>query len=239
MSAMMNKYLASHDEERRLAHRQELKRAIAENQVKADRIAELRGIVAKLNADSDIAANEHSAAAGVLQAELDALDQEHVDAILASKQSPAKALERRGEILNELAKLNTELELRCEANKRSIQPIEKQIHDLSIELAQGATLKSKLVDLASPEVRRKRLLNSHRLRVADMSLQECNRMVGILLDNMAPHKENAKRGFNVSSDKAITQAKLSDWQFVLSAVQAEIAELRDTDREIEAESLFE
>lgn len=235
----INRYLAGADEERRLAHRQELKRAIAENQVKADRIAELRGIVAKLNADSDIAANEHSAAAGVLQAELDALDQEHVDAILASKQSPAKALERRGEILNELARLNQALELRCEANKRSIQPIEGEIHRLTIAVAEGATLKSKLCVLASPEVRRKRLLNSHRLRVADMSLQECNRMVGILSNNLASHNENAKRGFDVSSDQAITQAKLSDWQFVLAAVQAEIAELREADKEIERESLFE
>lgn len=235
----LNKFLASHDDERRLAHRSELKRKLAEIQVKRTRIAELQTIVGKLNADSEQAAAEHSVAAGVLQAELDGLDEEHVDALMVGKQTPAKSLARRGEILNELAKLNQNLELRCEANRRSVQPIQNDIDKLRVEIAEGASLNNRLADLASVEIRRKRLLNGFRLRIAEIGLKESQRLVSASKHNVDIVEENARRGFPVGSELSVAQAKLSDWQFVEKAYQAEMREIQENDRSIEAEALAE
>ena len=75
----MNMYTAGSDEERRLAHRQELKTRLAEMSVAKSKLADLRDIVAKLDADSDEATEQHAAETHKIQVELQGLDKEHVE----------------------------------------------------------------------------------------------------------------------------------------------------------------
>lgn len=222
------------DEERRLAIRQELKRKLAEAEVKRQRVAELQAIVDKLAADSDAAADEHSEAASKLQDELDELDQAHVSAILAGKTSPAKAMTRRREILDELASLNQALETRCEANKRATLPITRDIDKLQMELAEGSAIKSQLASLCSVETRQQRLLNSHRLQFLTHAMNDARRMAAITRVNV-DRATIEKRGDAVT----IQRAKSEDYESMVVVYAKEIAAIHANDKAIEAKALAE
>lgn len=227
------------DEERRLAHRDELKRKLAEQQVMRERITELEKVVAKLDADSDAAASEHQETAGKLQSELDALDEEHVTAILAGKSAPAKSLKRRTEILESLTELNRDLESRCEANKRSAKPIRREINKLRLDLAQGAAIASKLANICSPETRRERLWNGLRMRMADAMLNEAERVAGVITKNIAIAKDNIRRRIPAQDDLTVANTKLADWQHVISECKSELARIRENDHAIQAKAISE
>lgn len=227
------------DTERRAARRQELKRKLAETEVKKTRLAELQTIIGKINADSDAAAAEHSEAAGALQAELDGLDAQHVDAILAGEKTPDKALKRRGEILNELAKLNQTLEVRCESNRRSVTPLERQRELLSREIAKTATLKNDLAALCDDATRRGRKLVEHRLQVAQAGLRDCQRSVAIFQHNQEVCTLNKRNGFSVADEIAIADRHLADWLWMRERYEQQIRELHDEDRHLAARALAE
>lgn len=235
----MNANLYTIDEERREAHRQELKRKLAETEVKKERLRELEDIAKRLDADSDAAAAEHSAAADELQSELDKLDEQHVDALLIGKTSTSKAMQRRGEILQALADLNTQLEIRCEANKHSKRPIASQIHAITMDIALTAADKSKLVDLASAKTRQARLLNSLQMKAAQIALAEAKRCVDVNSHNLSLAEDHIRRRIPAAEDKAIATVKLEDWRFVYNACQAEIQRLKKNDEAIQATALAE
>jgi hypothetical protein len=238
MSAM-NPFLATADPERHQAHRHELKRKLAEIGLAKLKLVELESIVRKLNDDSDAAANEHQIVATRLQAELDHLDTEHVDCVMSGKASPAAAMERRRAVMAELAELNTALEFRCECNRRSITPIQREWESTRMQTASEGAVRNELASLCSAETRRRRLLNEHRLRVANSGLQAAQRAVGIHQENLRRCELNTQNGFNVATEKQIALERLGDSQFVLKAFEQELAEIHAADREIEAAALAE
>lgn len=226
------------DDERRLAHRSELKRKLAEIAVKKDRIRELNAIVTKLNADSDAAADEHQSAAGALQAELDKLDAEQIDNVLAGTVVPAKSTKRRGEILQRLADLNQTLEMRCEANRRSVEPLERQIDQLRTDTTGEAASRKRLADLASPETRRQKLFVNLKLRAGELMLAEAKRMVTTLTHNADIRRENARRGYG-GDDALITTTRLSDWQSIADECEEQMTRLHSESRAVERTALAE
>lgn len=229
-----NKYLASHDEERRLARRGELKRTLAELAVKRDRVAELQRVVAALDADSDTKADEHSAAAERLQTELAGLDAAHVDTLLAGGKPNAEVTTRRAEILAELARLNATLELHCESNKRAAAPIRKEIEQLRAEVGAGQIVENHLRDLASPAVRQKQIYAELLSKAAAMMASRAGRAVAIFEQNVGICELNGD-----SQGKAINEAKLADWQAVALMVGNEAGRAHTMSREALREGLAE
>ena len=229
-----NAFLMQADEERRLAHRQEIKRAIAGMQVKRARIEELRSIVAKLNADSEAAAETHSVDATRLQSELDRLDEQQIEAVMAGKATPAKSLQRRGEILTELSSLNTALELRCEANRRSIHPLEKQIRELQAETSTSESLKNRLTDLCSVDLRRRRMFCEMRLQFCNVMLKESQRLVAVHSHNTKALEANGN-----GEKQRITSARQSDAEAVSRMVSTELQELHQESARLQAEATAE
>lgn len=236
MSTLLNGniFTMQADDERRLAHRGEIKRALAEIAVRKQRIAELQNIVKRLDADSETAADSHSEQAGRLQEELKGIDQQHVHCILGSTELPAKVVERRSAILDEIVQLNRLLEDRCESNKRASVPIKREIQELTMQVTSEGALKNQLAALCSPELRRKRLANGHRMKFAIGAADDAARMVAIFRHNTEVHQLSR----NVT-DEAIAKVRLADWQAVAAECQAEVQRLRDADVTIEAEALAE
>lgn len=229
-----NRFLASQDEERRLARRAELKRELAALAVKRERVAELSRVVAALDADSDARADEHSAAAGRLQTELAELDSKHVDAILAGRSLAAAEAARRAEILGELAKLNAALELACEANKRAASPIRREIEKLRAEVATHQAVENRLRDLASAEVRQRAAFASLLNSAVELMAGQADRRVGIAKANVDICEANGD-----TTERAIHEAKLADWQAVLAMVGDEAKRARSIAQEATREAIAE
>jgi hypothetical protein len=211
------------DEERRLALRGELKRELAEFAVLRIRIADLRLIIAALADDSDQAAEQHAIAAGALQTELDRLDELHVQAVLSGKQLAAKAVQRRAEILGELASLNMALEMRCEANTRATLPLEQQIFDLTQKIATEQSTENSLSSLCSVGMRREQALNQHRLQLASAGLASAIRMVE----------------FHRTSAGEIAVVRRADAEALVKAVEAEIRDFHAKAGQLRQQALDE
>jgi hypothetical protein len=180
---MHNRYLIDQDPERVAARRLEIKRALAQRELNRQRITELNEIVRKLDADSDDAAEQHGIAAGKLQEELDRLDSEHVDGILSGKTASQKSIQRRTQILGELAELNTALETRCEANRRSKQPFLKQVEQLRSEIAGASSLESELLQLCGSKWRVAQVID-------ELSIQGARSLLNEALRRQAIHQKN-------------------------------------------------
>jgi hypothetical protein len=230
----MTRFLAHLDDERRLAHRSEKKRKIAALSVKRDRITELEAIIRRLNQDSETAAESHQIDAGRLQSELDTLDEQQVQCVLAGKPTPEKALKRRSEILSELAQLNNVLEMRCEANRRSIQPLQKQVESLRLEVAERQALQNQLIGLASVEIRRQRLFNDLKQRSAVALSNEIQRRLAIAERNVDVSRTNKN-----DEDLAIHSAQLEDYRWMLTQVASETAAIRATEEQLIQQALSE
>ena len=230
----INKFLV--DDERRQAHRLELKRRLAELDVKRNRIAELREIVAKLNADSDAAANDHSEVAGELQAELDRLDADHIQALLDDNLPAPKAMQRRREILQQLSERNQSLELRCEANRRSAQPLEKQICELQMELALEGATKNKLIDLCSAELRRRKIANGIRLKLSEAALRDCDRTIEIFSHNYSLHE---LQGDEKTTRAEINRVRLEDYREVRKEFESALGDAHNESAELQRLALTE
>jgi len=229
-----NAFLMQADPERRLAHRQEIKRALAEITVKKTRLAELRDIIAKLNADSDRAAGQHSEAAGRLQTELDELDAQQIEHVLAGKSSPPKAIERRRQILDELTSLNQILETTCEANRRSSRPLGSQISALVMQTTAESALQNALLSLCSVELRQKIAFISLRGRAANFMLQELQRLAGIQRHNLdlSVSQKNSR-------DILIHKAKLADTLAQIALCNGELLVINQEIAKLQAEALAE
>lgn len=229
-----NIFLMQADPERRLAHRREIKRALAEIEVKKCRIVELRSIIQKLGDASDRAADEHGTAAGRLQGELDELDRQHIESILEDTSSPPEAIQRRRQILDELTELNRTLETTCEANKRAAKPLERQIHTLIMASTSEGALRNQLVSLCSVAMRRKMKLCELKLQLASAGAKEAQRLASTI--------EHNKKicGLNHDCTGATIQSiKLSDAESLVSAMQAEIGELHEEAARLQAAVLAE
>lgn len=186
---MVNKFLIDEDPERAAARRLEIRRALAQRELNRQRIDELNAIVKKLDDDCDAADEEHSIATGKLQSELDELDEQHVDGILSGKPSSKKSLQRRSEILTELASLNTQLETRCEANRRSILPFRKQIEQLRTEVAKSSPLESELLALGGQAVRVEQTISELEIQGTKVMLNEALRRQEIYKSNLSNQKD--------------------------------------------------
>lgn len=221
-----NRYLAGQDPERDAARRLEIKRDLAKRQLNQQRICELQAIARKLDDDCDTAASEHAVSAGVIQSELDRLDAEHVDLIVAGKTSSAKSLQRRSAILAELASLNMQLQTRCEANKRSKIPLEKQIFALRSEVAAAATLENQLQQLAGPDYRVKQVIDELTIQAAKIALGEAMRREAIHAANYAKDEAWDKEHRRGTPDEQtiIHAAKLADAKRVCAHFQSSFNE---------------
>ncbi|MDZ4686692.1 MAG: hypothetical protein SH850_16595 [Planctomycetaceae bacterium] len=180
----------------------------------------LRDIVSKLNADSDAAAESHSAAASLLQSELDALDAAQIETVLAGRATPTEAISRRRQILDQLAELNRNLETVCEGNRRAAQPVEKQIDDLRMQTTNEGAFRNRLVTLASREAQQKLMLNGLRLLAADSVRKELQRLIDIHEKNVVISRKNRN-----GDDILIHQTKLADCEAVAGLNAAEITAL--------------
>lgn len=229
-----NKFLMQSDDERRLAHRREIKLALASISVKKSRIAELKDIVQKLSDDSDKAADEHGTAAGLLQSELDALDAEQIESVLAGTPSPPEAIQRRRAILDELNELNRVLEVACEGNRRAARPIEKQIHETLMATTAEGALRNQLTSLCSVSLRRKQMLCGHKLQLANAGLREATRIAGAIAHNGKICTLN-----HDSTGVAIASVRQADAEALVSAMQAEITALHAEAARLQAEALAE
>lgn len=227
-----NKYLI--DEERRLAHRGELKRKLAASGVKKSRLAELEEMITRLDRDSDAAADEHQAAAGKLQSELDQLDELHISALLANEVPDQQLISRRREILERLQKLNSDLELRAEANRRAAIPFRRQWEALRSEIAAEQTLSSSLTDLCSPEKRQAMLISDLRLKAAQMTQGEADRLIRILSANIEIDELNRD-----GEQKRIHETRLTDWQAVRESCRQAVAQAERASQAARAEAMAE
>ncbi len=208
------------DNEKRLAYRTEIKKSLAEIAVKKHRIVDLQNIVAKLDRDSDDAADSHSQSASVLQSELDKLDAEHIKAVMADKELPEVSLAKRRAILDELTELNQSLESRCEANRRSAAPIKKQISELASEVSSESTLRNHLRRLCSPELRRRRFANDLRLKFANAAVGECQRLISIYKANYESCSEGSRER------AAIFKTQKTDHEEILAELLRDVAKLQ-------------
>jgi hypothetical protein len=238
MSAI-NKFLVDSDNERRLAHRAELKRKIAESSLKKLKLEELRAVVSKLNADSDQAAFEHEQAAAPIQAELDQLDQQHIDDTLAGQKASPGTFARRAELLDKLTELNRTLESRCEANRRAAAKVERDIHVASVDLAADATLESRLAELCSVEIRREKVLAELLVKSAAMAVAESDRVLGIYQANMRLLDDNVARGFSRDDEYRIHKAQMDDALWVAAQVRQRHSEALQAQRDVHRRAMAE
>jgi hypothetical protein len=209
------------DAERTAAHRVELRRAIATLEVKILRLKELQDVVSKLNADSEAAAEEHAIAAGKLQAELDSLDRQQVDAVMAGKPTPAEVIARRVQILDELAEANRRLEARCEGNRRAAAPFGEQTINLARETAGINSLRNKLVDLCSDDTRRRIAFNEMKIQMASAGAKEASRRAAHIDHNLKLHLRQKQ-----TRDAEIETVRLADAKALVESMQAEIVALQ-------------
>jgi hypothetical protein len=229
-----NLYLMQGEQERRLSFRNQIKRELAKITVAKSRMSELGAIVARLQADSDAAADAHQRDAVLLQAELKAIDQKHVDAVLAGTELPQKQVERRAEILNEIQTLNRVLDDRCQANRRAIEPLEREIEQLRATITSEQALKNELSKLCSNALRRRRLFIAHQMRFCELMKREADKNVQVLTEHVGTSQRNKD-----TSGEMIDQLKLDDWRFVAGECHREMARLHEADRQVEAEALSE
>lgn len=229
-----NPFALQLDPERHAAHRREIKRAIAEISVKKLSIVELKNIVQKLNDDSDKAAGEHGVEAARLQGELDELDRQQIEHVLASTTTPPKEMMRRRLILDELTELNRTLEVRCEANRRASGPIEQQINTLSRDITSEGALRNQLVSLASAAIRRKMKVCELKLQLANAGVKEAQRLAGTIEYNGQISKVNHDH-----SAAAVASVRLDDAKAVVEMMQREIGEIHAESARLQAEAMAE
>lgn len=229
-----NKFTIQADPERRLAYRAEIKRQLAKYVVTKTRISELRDIIARLQADSEAAADSHQRDAATLQAELKSIDQKHVDAVLAGTELPQKQVERRSQILNEIQTLNRVLDDRCQTNKRAIQPLEREVAELRQALVDETALRNELGKLCSNDLRRRRLFVEHQMRFCDFMAKEAAKNVEVLRGRVEVDQRNKD-----SQGELIDSLRLEDWKFVSLQCGREMQRLRELDQSLEQEALAE
>jgi hypothetical protein len=222
------------DPERRAAHRLEIRRALAHIEVRKSRIAELREIVKKLEADSENAADQHSEAAERLQKELREIDEKHVTCVLSSEELPAKLVTRRSAILDEIVTLNKILEETTSSNQRAIEPIQQEINATVMQTTEESALRNQLANLCSPGLRQRRMLNSHLIRWMEHAAKDAARIVGIEEYNVEVTLKNRD-----PANEVLQRTKLADAQAVLKACQREVGRLLSNDHTLRDEALSE
>lgn len=222
------------DDERRLAHRDEIKRKLAQIDAKKSRIAEMRSIVERIEADSEAAADRHREEAGTLQNELETLEAEHIENVLADKQTPEKNVKRRSEILQEISKLNQILETTVEANRNAMRSTNRDIDELTSEITDEGALKNRLARLCSPQLRRESLLNDLLVKASELVLTEARRLLDVVESNGQLHEENERL------DKAsIYPARIKDHKWVVDEAQRRLDESLERGREIQRQAMKE
>ena len=224
------------DDERRLALRSEVKRSLAEIAVKKQKAAELEEIVAKLDADSDDAADQHTTAASALQSELDGLDAENIEAILDGKKATAKSSKRRREIMEELTALNQELEIRVEANRRSSGPIRKQAGQLRMETTAESALKNTLAELCSIGLRQRILINRMQFKGAVAATNECERVLKVFSHNRDIFTQNRAEA---SESSVINQARTADHEAAMINLRLHMKQIEDSGADLRRQALDE
>lgn len=165
------------DEESRVRYRSEIQRALAEIEVQKMRLGELQSVVNAVSADSDRAADEHSATCLPLQAELAQLDKQNIDAILARMVVPQEITSRRVEILQLISDENTRLEMRTAANRKTVSDLQADINRTRMETVSQSALETALQNLASPELRDSHACVADRLLWAQRRRDHARRFV--------------------------------------------------------------
>jgi hypothetical protein len=232
----MSHYTFNHfliDDERRIALRDEIKRKLAELAVKRTRVDELDIVIARVNRDSDDAAAEHRREYDPLQSELAALDQKHVDAILKGEQVTDKITKRRSEILERIRELDQARDMRTEANRRALEPLNKQKRELQHEVGQEGVLRNNLIDLSSPALRHRSRALEFIVRSLRAAVDECDRMASVYDGNLSTVLDpETRRG-------QIEQAKAVDLEAMKRHIENELHRAMADQQEIQRKRLTE
>lgn len=136
--------------------------------------------------------------------------------------APAASMQRRGEIMAELAKLNQQLETRCEANRRSVQTLRKQAEALRNEIGQRQVLENNLRRLCSAQTRQAMLAADLVVSGLQAAVAEANRREEILKRNKESEEANREMGFE--SDSTVTSIRLQDFEAVGQLLSAKHGE---------------
>ncbi len=158
-------------DEERLAKRAELKRRLAERNVRNKQLTALRSHLAAINGKTDDAANQHQKSCGPLQAELKQIDDLQLTEIMDGERNDPTHDQRRLEIVGEIGRLNEMLEATSQTNKRLAENIEIQIAELGSTVSKTVTLENDLVKMAAPELHDRNEVLKSRQRWADRRLK--------------------------------------------------------------------
>jgi len=210
-----NVFLLQSDPERRLAFREDLKRRLAAIQAGQELVDEHNRAIAALDADCDVAAEEHRKGAEKLQSELNQLDETRTKAIMGGKSAPAGALARRDEVLAELSRLNFSLEHRCGVNRHAKQLREKQLAQAQSGLVDRQTVENRLEALCDPSTRQKLMAASYAVDALRAAVVAVQRAVKPLRETLREYRLRED-----ATNSAITAARLADAEATAVLVQA-------------------
>ena len=199
-------------EAERLAKRASVRRQIAKLQVEQSRIRDLNAVIAKVNAQTDSASDEHQAACLPLQSELAELESKQIER-LANRQ-PADPAEdaRRAEIVAKIGEHNRQLELVIEANKSTVAGIHKQISEITQagqhRQENETTLRNRLAgELATEPQRDRQWLLQQRIRFANARYDAAKRTAEDIAGVLAPDQNGRIKG-----DIGILRERLRRWK---------------------------
>ena len=146
-------------ENERQAKRFAIRQEIAALELKKQRADLLGQEIARIDAEAEQAADDHQAATGPLQDELQRLEQAAISRIASRLPADKDSDDRRAAIISEIQQHNEALELVVERCKRLRGPIEYQRQKLLVEAAPLGALRNKLTNIgyADPAL----LLESH------------------------------------------------------------------------------
>jgi hypothetical protein len=214
-------------DEERLAKRAELKRRLAERNVRNKQLTALRSHLAAINGKTDDAANQHQKSCGPLQAELKQIDDLQLTEIMDGERNDPTHDQRRLEIVGEIGRLNEMLEATSQTNKRLAENIEIQIAELGSTISKTVSLENELARTADRALHDRNAVLKSRIRWADRrwkaavaALQNCEAN----LKAARHHRPRAVHGYETLLEAH--NREVTDAQSQASLVQAEQNELR-------------
>ncbi|MFO1043943.1 MAG: hypothetical protein U0941_19340 [Planctomycetaceae bacterium] len=212
----------------RAQQRAALKLQLAKLQAKSGTVREGDQVIAKLEASKDTATSEHAEVAARIQNCLDALDQDDIAEIVAGRSPTDESLKRRRELLNELTEVNSALELKLEAARRSIATQKSQIEQTRIDCCQLGTIEANLRRTCSVRTRQAMLANEFRVSGLKQTLGEIGRRLALHQEHIDVHKRNQDTS---SPDAVFASQRFDDLSAVQTQIQTEFDEaLREQNR---------
>lgn len=140
-------------EESRGRYRREIRSALDFIEIEKLHVGEFEAVIAAANADSELAAEEHSLVCQPAQAALKESDEKSLDAIRAKKPIPPEVSAARVEALKAVAAANSALESRIQANRATTKSMKSQIDAARMNVIGQGPLEGALINLADASLR--------------------------------------------------------------------------------------